>query len=109
MCEQVHDYKEISKPLIQIFSPTCSDNGSIIHEDHHVSFLHKFNAMSAKDSGLSPEQLHDTFLHEMFGHVGVDSCQRIIKEVEFFVLRSDRNLKINVTSHTGRKDLQNIS
>lgn len=94
--------------LIQIFAPTCSDDGSIIHEDHHISFLHKFNAMSTKDSGLPPEQLHDTFRHEMFGHISVNSRQRIIEKVDVFVLRSNRNLKIKVTSHKGIKDLQNI-
>lgn len=64
--------------------------------------------MSTKDSGLPLEQLHDTFLHEMFSHVRVNSRQRIIEEVDVFVLRSDRNLEIKVTSHTGIKDLQNI-
>lgn len=26
--------------------------GSIVHEDHHVSFVQKFNAVGAEDSGL---------------------------------------------------------
>lgn len=71
----------------QIFVSTSFDDRSIVHEDHHVSFVHKLNAVSAKDSGLSPEELHDTFFHEVFGHVGIDRRQRIIEEVDVFVLR----------------------
>lgn len=76
---------------------TCSDDGSIVHEDHHVCLLHKLDAMSAKDSGLPPEQLHHTFLHKMFSHVGIDSSQRIIQEVDILVLSSDQ--KDNAWSH----------
>lgn len=43
--------------------------------------------MGAKDSGLPPEQLHDAFVHEVFGHVGVDRRQRVVEEVDVFVLR----------------------
>lgn len=66
---------------------TCFDYCSIVHEDHHVSFIHKLDTVCAKDSGLSPEEFHDAFLHEVFSHVCIDRCQRIIEEVDVFVLR----------------------
>lgn len=74
----------------QIAASTCLDDGSVVHEDHRVGFLHKLDAVSAEDPGLPPEQLHHAFLHEMLGHVGVHSSQRVIQEVDVFVLSADR-------------------
>lgn len=78
---------DISTCLSRILVSTCFDDRPVLHEDHHVSFVHKLYAVCAKDSGLSPEEVQDTFLHEVFGHVGIDCCQRIIEEVDVFVLR----------------------
>lgn len=90
LCPKVSELKSLCWLRVQIAASTCSDDGSVAHEDHRVSFLHKLDAMSAKDSGLPPEQLHHTFLHEMLGHVSVNSSQRIIEEVDVFVLSSDQ-------------------
>lgn len=101
LCPNVSKLKSVCRLGVQIAASTSSDDGSVVHEDHRVSFLHKLDAMSAKDPGLVPEQLHHTFLHEMFGHVGVDSGQRIIEEVDVFVLSSDQ--KSDVRSHSCTK------
>lgn len=66
---------------------TCFDDCSVVHEDHHVSFVHKLYAVRAKDSGLSPQELNDAFLHEVFSHVCIDRCQWIVQEVNVFVLK----------------------
>lgn len=92
LCPKVSELKSVCRLRVQGVASTCSDDGSVVHEDHRVSFLHKLDAMSAKDSGLPPEQLHHTFLHEMLGHVGVDSSQRIIEEVDVFILSSDQRV-----------------
>lgn len=73
--------------LSQTLVPTRSDDGSVVHEDHRVGFVQELDAVGAKDSGLPPEQLHDAFVHEAFGHVGVDRRQRVVEEVDVFVLR----------------------
>jgi len=72
--------------MMQIFVSTCFNYCSIVHEDHHISFIHKLYTMCAEDSGLSPEQLHDAFLHKVFGHICINCCQGVIEEVDVFVL-----------------------
>lgn len=105
LCPKVSELKSGCWLRVQIAASTCSGDGSVVHEDHRVSCLYKLDAMSAKDPGLPPEQLHHTFLHEMLGHVGVDSSQRIIEEVDVFVLSSDQ--KSDVRSHSWMKGFQN--
>lgn len=71
-------------------APTCPDDGSVLHQDHRVGLLHKLDAMSAKDPGLAPEQLQHTPPHQVSGHVGVHGSQRVIEQVDVFVLSSDQ-------------------
>lgn len=78
--------------LVQMLSSTCPDDGPVIHEDHQVGVLHKLDAVGAKDPGLAPEQLRDALLHEVAGDVGVDGSQRVVQEVDVFVLRDTANL-----------------
>jgi len=71
-------------------TPTRSDDGPVVHEDHHVGSAHQLHAVRAKDSGLPPEELHDALLHEVLGHVGVHGRQRVVQEVDVFVLREKK-------------------
>lgn len=70
-------------------APTCPDDGAVLHQDHRVGLLHKLDAMSAKDSGLPPEQLQHAPPHQVSRHVGVHGSQRVIEQVDVFVLSSD--------------------
>ena len=46
--------------------------------------------MRAKDPGLILKQSHDAMLEEVSGHVCVYRGKRIIKEVDFFILRQNK-------------------
>lgn len=76
--------------------PTRPDNGPLLHQDHCVRLLHKLQAMSAEDPGLALEELDHTLLHQVFGHVRVDRCQRVIQQVDVLVLKGsyDANPKM---------------
>lgn len=74
---------------------TCFNDCPVVHEDHHVRSVHKLYAVCAEDSGLSPEELHDAFLHEVLSHVCINCCQRIIEEVDVFLLEC--------LDHSGRR------
>lgn len=78
---------------------TRFNNCSIVHENHHISFVHKLYAVGAKDSGLAPEDPHDASLHEVMGHVRVYCCQWIIQEENVFLLVClKERLKFNTKS-----------
>lgn len=70
----------------QSSAATCFNYGSVVHEDDHVGSVHKLDAVGAEDSGLPFEELQDAFLHQVFSHICVDRCKRIIQQVDLFVL-----------------------
>lgn len=57
-----------------IVDNTCFYNCAIVHEHHHISFLHKLYSVSAKDSGLIAKNSQNAFLHEMMSHICINSC-----------------------------------
>ena len=65
---------------------TCLDDGPVVHEDHQVRPIHKLYAVSAKDSGLSPQDSHDAFLHQVLSHLGVHGRQGVIQQVDVLLL-----------------------
>lgn len=42
--------------------------------------------MGAKDPGLVLENPQNAFLHKVIGYIGINRCQRIIKEIDFLPL-----------------------
>lgn len=72
---------------VWFFLLTRSNDGSVVHENHHVGFVYELYAVSAEDPGLSPEKFYDALLHQVVSYVCVHGCQRIVQEVDVFVLR----------------------
>lgn len=88
---------------------TCANDGPVVHEDDQVSSAHKLCAVGAEDPGLPSEKLHDAFLHEMFGHVGVDRRQRVIQQVDVFVLWTNTTGEPRPTRLRGQRSNHSVS
>lgn len=71
--------------------PTRPDNGPLLHQDHCVRLLYKLQAVSAEDPGFALEELDNTLLHQVFGHISVNCCQRVVQQVDVFVLNGSQD------------------
>ena len=60
--------------------------------------------MRAKDPSLILKKSHDAMVKEVSGHVCIYCCKGIIKEVDFFILRRNKNAKELKTDSLTKKN-----
>lgn len=85
---------------------TYPDDGPLLHQNHRVRLVYKLQAVSAEDPGLALEELHHTLLHQVLGHVCVDRGQRVVQQIDVFVLNGshDANPKMRSLRFSSSSD-----
>jgi hypothetical protein len=63
----------------------------MFHDNNHVSIVKILPMMRAKDSGLVFKNTHDAVRENVRGHVGIDSSQWVVEEINVFVLNGGKH------------------
>lgn len=69
-----------------LYRITCSDQVPSLHQQHHIGPLEVLSAVGAQQPGGVAQHSQDAPVYQVIGHICIDSSQRVIEEIECFLL-----------------------
>lgn len=83
-------YGRVAGSALQVALPlpfrTCPDQVPGLYQQHHVSLLEVLSAVGAQQPSGVAQHPQNTSMQQVVGHVCIHSSQRVIKEIEGFLL-----------------------